>query len=158
MFNGSNCVRKSRLSRILTEPLNPRAVTLHLLRGESDSQRFNENATLARYFPKGISPRPTSQVTISRFPNFPKVMLGFLKPSAASKISQGAERYSRSQDRFEKFNIWEVAIWENAFGKVPYVISTKVKFSFSRHSSEDDEEDEYLRNIRVKENLKNITL
>ena len=25
MFNGSNCVRKSQLSEILTEPLNPRA-------------------------------------------------------------------------------------------------------------------------------------
>ena len=74
MFNGSNCVRKSQLSRILTEPLNPRAVTLHLLRGESDSQRFNKNATIARYFPKGISPRPTSQ--------FPK---GYVRLSEAER-------------------------------------------------------------------------
>ena len=28
MFNGSNCDRKSQLSRILTEPLNPRAPVL----------------------------------------------------------------------------------------------------------------------------------
>ena len=27
MFNGSNCVRKSQLSGILTEPLNPRALS-----------------------------------------------------------------------------------------------------------------------------------
>ena len=28
MFNGSNCDRKSQLSGILTEPLNPRDLTL----------------------------------------------------------------------------------------------------------------------------------
>jgi len=27
MFNGSNCDRKSQLSRILTEPLNPREIS-----------------------------------------------------------------------------------------------------------------------------------
>ena len=29
MFNGSNCDRKSQLSGILTEPLNPRVVKLN---------------------------------------------------------------------------------------------------------------------------------
>ena len=30
MFNGSNCDRKSQLSEILTEPLNPRAAAIEL--------------------------------------------------------------------------------------------------------------------------------
>ena len=29
MFNGSNCDKKSQLSGILTEPLNPRAVNVN---------------------------------------------------------------------------------------------------------------------------------
>ena len=31
MFNGSNCDRKSQLSEILTEPLNPHAMQAHFL-------------------------------------------------------------------------------------------------------------------------------
>ena len=47
MFNGSNCDRKSQLSGILTEPLNPRE---SLLRGCSDGliHKINEYKTFLK--------------------------------------------------------------------------------------------------------------
>ena len=35
MFNGSNCDRKSQLSGVLAEPLNPRAQAIHRSRNPS---------------------------------------------------------------------------------------------------------------------------
>jgi len=34
MFSGSNCDRKSQLSEILTEPLNPRGLDKHSFNGK----------------------------------------------------------------------------------------------------------------------------
>ena len=47
MLNGSNCDRKSQLSQILTEPLNPRDIDLHLLH---DSPDYFESSTNTRWW------------------------------------------------------------------------------------------------------------
>ena len=102
-----------------------------------------------RYYPKGIFPRATSQVTISQVAtsqmcNFPKVRLGPLrrrrlqqvggrvlwlgwtrKAERCSYIRLGAERCG--QDRLgklplRKLHMWEVATWEKTFRKVPNIV------------------------------------
>ena len=46
MFNGSNCDRKSHLSKILTEPLNPRVACLLYLKGTEDVTSNDSNLNI----------------------------------------------------------------------------------------------------------------
>ena len=93
------------------------------------------------YYPKGIFPRATSQVTISHvatslmchFPsgNFSKVRLGPLRPrrlyggmGRALRLGWNMGAEPCGKDRLRKLplgnlHIWEVATRENTLGKMP---------------------------------------